>query len=111
MSLLWDKGISLETCENGKRGDAICGFKVASTLLSGGRAPLSCDGSPTCKEMTNSTSRKCVLSHMQVDDGRESGSESSYLVDPASSHMLVSKIKPCMSKYKQVCTVKLRMAH
>ena len=28
----------------------------------------------------------------------------SYLVDPASSHMLVSKIKPCMSKYKQVCT-------
>ena len=36
---------------------------------------------------------------------------SSYLVDPASSHMLVSKIKPCMSKYKQFCTVKLRMAH
>ena len=25
---------------------------------------------------------------------------SSYLVDPASSHMLVSKIKPCMSKYR-----------
>ena len=24
-----------------------------------------------------------------------------YLVDPASSHTLVSKIKPCMSKYKQ----------
>jgi hypothetical protein len=37
-------------------------------------------------------------------------SEDSYLVDPASSHMLVSKIKPCMSKYKQY-TVKLRMAH
>ena len=35
----------------------------------------------------------------------------SYLVDSASSHMLVSKIKPCMSKYKQICTVKLRMAH
>jgi hypothetical protein len=35
----------------------------------------------------------------------------SYLVDPASSHMLVSKIKPCMSKYKQLCTVKLQMAH
>jgi hypothetical protein len=47
----------------------------------------------------------------RVDDGRESGSESSYLVDPASSHMLVSKIKPCMSKYKQIYTVKLRMAH
>ncbi len=33
------------------------------------------------------------------------------LVDPASNYMLVSKIKPCMSKYKQACTVKLRMAH
>jgi hypothetical protein len=26
----------------------------------------------------------------------------SYLVDSASSHMLVSKIKPCMSKYKHL---------
>ena len=34
----------------------------------------------------------------------------SNLVDPASSHMLVSKIKPCMSKYKYH-TAKLRMAH
>src|SRR5947209_3181246 len=31
-------------------------------------------------------------------EGREDG----YLVDPASSHMLVSKIKPCMSKYKRL---------
>lgn len=37
--------------------------------------------------------------------------EHTYLVDPASSHMLVSKIKPCMSKYKQLYTVKLRKAH
>ena len=29
-------------------------------------------------------------------------SSTNYLVDPASSHMLVSKIKPCMSKYKQL---------
>ena len=28
------------------------------------------------------------------------GAYGSYLVDPASSRMLVSKIKPCMSKYK-----------
>ena len=34
-----------------------------------------------------------------------------YLVDPASSHMLVSKIKPCMSKYVPPYTAKLRMAH
>ena len=33
------------------------------------------------------------------------------LVDPASSHMLVSKIKPCMSQYKPSCTVKPRKAH
>lgn len=31
---------------------------------------------------------------------RSGSTESSYLVDPASSHMLVSKIKPCMSKHK-----------
>ena len=35
----------------------------------------------------------------------------SYLVDSASSHMLVSKIKPCMCKYERIQTVKLRMAH
>ena len=28
--------------------------------------------------------------------------QNGYLVDPASSHMLVSKIKPCMSKYKLI---------
>ena len=28
------------------------------------------------------------------------GGSSTNLVDPASSHMLVSKIKPCMSQYK-----------
>ena len=28
------------------------------------------------------------------------GARTPYLVDPASNHMLVSKIKPCMSKYK-----------
>jgi hypothetical protein len=36
--------------------------------------------------------------------------DDSNLVDPASSHMLVSKTKPCMSKYKYY-TAKLRMAH
>ena len=38
-------------------------------------------------------------------------SKECYLVDPASSHMLVSKIKPCMCKYELIQTVKLRMAH
>ena len=30
------------------------------------------------------------------------GRSDSYLVDPASSHMLVSKTKPCKSKYKHL---------
>ena len=34
-----------------------------------------------------------------------------YLVDPASSHMLVSKTKPCMCKNKQLYSVNLRTAH
>ena len=42
---------------------------------------------------------------------RGGAGQDSYLVDPASSHMLVSKIKPCMCEYKQNYTVKLRMAH
>ena len=41
----------------------------------------------------------CSLSKGAVD-GRFARLPDSYLVDPASSHMLVSKIKPCMSKYK-----------
>ena len=48
----------------------------------------------------------CVFLHT-----RKRWLDDSYLVDPASSHMLVSKIKPCMSKYKLLYTVKLRMAH
>jgi hypothetical protein len=38
----------------------------------------------------------------QIPDGRPTLAYDSYLVDSASSHMLVSKIKPCMSKYKQL---------
>ena len=36
--------------------------------------------------------------------------EECYLVDLASSHMLVSKIKPYMCKYELIQSVKLRMA-
>ena len=42
-----------------------------------------------------------TLGLRQFDDWRSSLCLTiSYLVDPASSHMLVSKIKPCMSQYK-----------
>lgn len=47
-----------------------------------------------------------MAAHADVSVGEEC-----YLVDPASSHMLVSKIKPCMCKYELIQTVKLRMAH
>ena len=63
----------------------------------------------------NRFGRNAVLLRVVVCAGGEvfvlSGMEDINLVDPASSHTLVSKIKPCMSKYKQFCTVKLRMAH
>ena len=64
--------------------------------------------------VTNTSLGKCVTSHeykVLCTAFLQYTLDSSHLVDPASSHMLVSKIKPCMSKYKQVCTVKLRMAH
>ena len=57
-----------------------------------------------------SASAELVRSVRQLPLPRRSF-DSSYLVDPASSHMLVSKIKPCMSKYKHLYTVKLRTAH
>lgn len=46
-----------------------------------------------------------------IGSSRAGVGEGCYLVDPASSHMLVSKIKPCMCKYELIQTVKLRMAH
>ena len=41
------------------------------------------------------------LTFTRLSSLRRAGSEvGRNLVDPASSHMLVSKIKPCMSQYK-----------
>lgn len=57
----------------------------------------------------------CVRARVLLEGGADCGgsaaTKDSYLVDPASSHMLVSKIKPCMCKYELIRTVKLRMAH
>lgn len=58
-----------------------------------------------------SSSNLLLLYFWYVSHANRSSFDSSYLVDPASSHMLVSKIKPCMSKYKHLYTVKLRTAH
>ena len=51
-----------------------------------------------------------VLSLAQTQNTERIQEYTSNLVDSASSHTLVSKIKPCMSKYKSP-TLKLRMAH
>jgi hypothetical protein len=52
--------------------------------------------------------RHCALASAQKKAGDSRNGR--YLVDPASSYMLVSKIKPCRSKYRPY-TAKLRMAH
>ena len=47
------------------------------------------------------TENRCFESTLMfIHDTIHSSDVCSYLVDPASSHMLVLKIKPCMSKYK-----------
>ena len=63
--------------DRGGRG----GFTVGTLVSGGGLSFLSC---------------------LSLGQGARVRGEGSYLVDPASSHMLVSKIKPCMSKYKQL---------
>ena len=57
----------------------------------------------------------CIVTSVTIEENpllgpRLARTRSSNLVDSASSHTLVSKIKPCMSKYKY-STLKLRMAH
>ena len=109
-----NQGSWSETCEIGKQGDLELACSTASTCCArnavAGRVRSDFKGKSQSLERT--PSRQKVL--RREYDGQTAiarGWNSSYLVDPASSHMLVSKIKPCMSKYKQVCTVKLRMAH
>ena len=56
------------------------------------------------KLMQGRNSNSTQTSEPRVRDFKPPGhhTNSSYLVDPASSHMLVLKIKPCMSKYKHL---------
>ena len=61
------------------------------------RTVIGIDGGKTTRQGS-------LVEDTTVDGGtlRRRPEYESYLVDPASSHMLVSKIKPCMSKYKQL---------
>jgi hypothetical protein len=73
-------------------GESLCGRRSPSTTAVGVSAAAGSWGSP--KEFwPGRFLRGRQASRFRADD--------SYLVDSASSHMLVSKIKPCMSKYKQ----------
>ena len=87
----------LRTCDNFYRSGKVVGCLP-------GVAPV---------ERVRKKRKLCGLFSESVDDLAADGSPSavsrrlcasvtnaSYLVDPASSHMLVSKIKPCMSKYR-----------
>lgn len=64
-------------------------------------------GAPHGRPRRVSVKKPLLLSYFLPPAGvparglRPPGLKVSYLVDSASSHMLVSKIKPCMSKYKQ----------
>ena len=64
-----------------------------------GRRRMGSDDKDSTKPMLL---RRCELKADAVAAVRDpsNGRSVSYLVDPASSHMLVSKIKPCMSKHK-----------
>ena len=89
------------------------GFALRATSLRGGRLPgelcgggrTACGGSPVTNgrapRASGAESGGPSPSHPAPFEGPGIAGQDGYLVDSASSHMLVSKIKPCMSKYKQ----------
>jgi hypothetical protein len=123
--VLWTGRSAPEFCEIEIQGARSAIVRLACTPFTGWNADLrlrpclfnlrgSLDRPPFIDELQPFESALWGASRVvlrRIAFRRGSVSDSSYLVDPASSHMLVSKIKPCMSKYKQICTVKLRMAH
>ena len=91
--------LSLPLFALGKIGGMLCWIKAAASVgYLGGGGPVLSLPLPRAAAVAGAGEE-----YIYMRDG--------YLVDPASSHMLVSKIKPCMCKYKLFCTVKLRMAH
>jgi hypothetical protein len=76
-------------CNSG-RACAAGGAAAAASVMRGGR--------PSVLEIAPADE----ISRWWAGGRKPEGPDDSYLVDSASSHMLVSKIKPCMSKYKQL---------
>ena len=55
---------------------------------------------PMCDRKDEGVFPFFFLNLVLFNQRRDCVSSTNYLVDPASSHMLVSKIKPCMSQCK-----------
>jgi hypothetical protein len=68
-----DKGILLKTCENGKQGDAICGFEVACTPLVGGRCLQAAVGLLCKVDELHVVKAESAPGTPRVSDGHESG--------------------------------------
>ena len=79
----------------------------AATNLEGAAATSGETGKQRVLHSLHLRSDVCMVS---IWSGRHLAQITVNLVDPASSHMLVSKIKPCMSQHKRF-TARLQMAH
>ena len=92
----WLKAITVLTKVNGRAKSV--GWRAALVLLF-------VEGCRSVKTFSQLWMEEKMLCERLAWDLRplpveKSSHKARYLVDPASSHMLVSKIKPCMSKYK-----------
>ena len=84
-------------------GDLSCGNWMTEGLAAGSRpTPVPGRGRAPAPPLPTNYSSRFVAAREAAALGPRRPPQDSYLVDSASSHMLVSKIKPCMSKYKQL---------
>jgi hypothetical protein len=83
---------------DGALWDLTVGMRIAGCGVAG-RTPEASAGAPSwCLQRLKDNISGAPVRRQAVPPT----ASDSYLVDSASSHMLVSKIKPCMSKYKQL---------
>jgi hypothetical protein len=87
------------TAHRGTLGGNLNGFRKGSQVCA--RAPGILSTGLASTGDTSLTTLAVTPSGAACGEAR-TGRVGGYLVDSASSHMLVSKIKPCMSKYKQL---------
>ena len=105
---------STGAAEARRRAEGV-GHSMAASSAQSGAAPWCRTIAKLCAVQTTVCHESEVLRHpcgpairrrqpAALAGGRESRGTGvgRYLVDPASSHMLVSRIKPCMSKYKHL---------